>query len=316
MRQFLLKTAAFALVLAGVLFGLELVTTMGLHKIGSEPFVDWNRIRNGEIKEEMVILGSSRAMVHYDPKVLEDSLGIGVYNIGVEGADAFLMEARWNYYFDHHPPPKYAVLNLDITSFRKSPNIFAKLQYMPYLNDTSIYQGLVEKDSSIWKERYLPMYRYHGYPLQVLRGLAALGNIGLGQPNSYKGFVGRELEWTGEFEAFVQEQKDKKVTWPIQDNCLEQIPRLIKRCQAQGTQLVMVYSPEHILNQELSANREEIFEIFEGLANDNRVRFFDYSRHPISRDKQYFYNSQHMNARGAKAFSRHLAGQLRREFGL
>ena len=315
MKRFLIRTALFALFFAGMMFVLEQLTTNGLHRLKSEPFSDWNRIRMGEVSEEMVILGSSRAMYHYDPRILEDSLGIGVYNLGVEGAGPWLSEARWNYYFDHHPAPKYAVLNLDITSFRRDPNIFAKLQYMPYLNDSSIFRGLYHLDGSVWQERFLPMYRYHGYPVTVLRGLLALGNVGLGQEVSYKGFVSRELEWTGEFEEFAEEQEEK-VEWPIDGDCLGQIPRLIARCQAAGTQLIMVYSPEHILNQELSANRAEVFGHFDRIAAQYGISLVDYSAHPLGRDKQFFYNSQHMNAKGARLFSKDLVPYLKQEFGL
>lgn len=34
---------------------------------------------------EMLILGSSRAVYHYDPEILKDSLGMTVYNAGLEG---------------------------------------------------------------------------------------------------------------------------------------------------------------------------------------------------------------------------------------
>ena len=315
MKRFLIRTALFALFFAGMMFVLEQLTTNGLHRLKSEPFTDWNRIRKGEIKDEMVILGSSRAMYHYDPHVLEAGLGIGVSNLGVEGAGPWLSEARWNYYFSHHPTPKYVVLNLDITSFRRDPNIFAKLQYMPYLNDSSIYHGLSALDGSIWQERYLPMYRYHGYPVTVLRGLLALGNVNLGQEVSYKGFVSRELEWTGEFEEFAAEQEEK-VEWPIDEDCLGQIPRLIERCQAAGTRLIMVYSPEHILNQELSSNRGDVFAEFDRIAAEYEVSFVDYSNHPLSQDKQFFYNSQHMNAKGARLFSEDLIPYLKGEFDL
>jgi hypothetical protein len=60
----------------------------------------------------------------------------------------------------------------------------------------------------------------------------------------------------------------------------------------------------------MTRNRTEIFARFESLARQYGAQIVDFSESPISADQKYFYNSQHLNADGATAFSRALAQRL------
>jgi hypothetical protein len=43
------------------------------------------------------------------------------------------------------------------------------------------------------------------------------------------------------------------------------------------------------------------------------VAFWDFSASPVSRQQDFFYNSQHLNRRGAEAFSVELAKRIEAE---
>jgi hypothetical protein len=67
------------------------------------------------------------------------------------------------------------------------------------------------------------------------------------------------------------------------------------------------YLPEEQEGQSLCVNRREVFRVFKQLATEFQVPFWDYSNHPLCQQRQYFYNSQHLNAKGAKLFSKDFA---------
>ena len=74
--------------------------------------------------------------------------------------------------------------------------------------------------------------------------------------------------------------------------------------------MYLVYSPEYIEAQGLYRNRKEIFKMFKEIANNYDVEFMDYSQDPICYDKSFFYNSQHLNAKGAELFSKKIAVEM------
>src|SRR6185503_20666141 len=85
---------------------------------------------------------------------------------------------------------------------------------------------------------------------------------------------------------------------------------LVAVCTDRGIRLVLVYSPEYVEAQEFTSNRAEIFEAFRKLATKSGVAFWDYSSVPLTRQRELFYNSQHLNRRGAEAFTSVLAPRI------
>jgi len=62
--------------------------------------------------------------------------------------------------------------------------------------------------------------------------------------------------------------------------------------------------------QALERNRGEVFAKFREIAERFQVPLWDYSDSPICQSRGNFYNSQHLNADGAEAFSADLAKRL------
>jgi hypothetical protein len=91
---------------------------------------------------------------------------------------------------------------------------------------------------------------------------------------------------------------------------------LLELCQQQGIRVLLVYSPEYREIQTLTTNRAQIFAKFDELSQRFRASVWDYSASPISSRKEYFYNSQHLNADGALQFSENLAAKLATDPGI
>jgi hypothetical protein len=85
---------------------------------------------------------------------------------------------------------------------------------------------------------------------------------------------------------------------------------MLALCYRDGIRVLLVYSPVYYEMQALERNRDDIFALFKEVAVRHRATLWDYSRSPISYRKDYFYNSQHLNADGAAAFSAELARAL------
>jgi hypothetical protein len=80
--------------------------------------------------------------------------------------------------------------------------------------------------------------------------------------------------------------------------------------------VVLVYSPEYIESQRITRNRGQILADLRAIATEFRVPLWDFSGEAVGGMREYFYNSQHLNRKGATAFSQMLGERLVDELGL
>ncbi len=271
-----------------------------------------NRIVTGQVNAEIVICGSSRALTHYDPRIIEQATGRSTFNIGLNGSQTDMQLARLQAYLQHNQRPKLVIQNLDPFSLVTSHEIYDPAQYLPYLNEESIYAGVRRVYPGAWKWKYLPLY---GYAVEDMRftwvlGLEALAGI---QPKEdhFQGFLPRNTRWTEDFERFRGKNPDG-VRVGIEPQGVRDLAEVGEICRRSGIPLIFVYSPEYDQMQVLERNRKEIFATFREICDQFAIPLWDYSDSPISRNRANFYNSQHLNADGAAMFSRDFAHRLQK----
>lgn len=305
----------FFILLLAITVGLHLAITIGLRRVRNSSFGETNRLINGDINAQIVISGSSRALVHYDPRIIARSTGLTSYNIGRNGSQTDLQLAVIKTYLQHNAKPRLLVHNLDLYAAVTSREIYDPTQYVPYLGEDAIYQGVARIYSDAWKWKYIPLYGYI-VPDTRLTWLSGLGRLVGIEPRQdhIDGFVPRDLAWTGAFDAFRKNHPHGFRT-PVEPRGLQDLEEIILLCSEQRIPLVFVYSPEYFEIQPFESNRGIIFGIFRRLCTQYKVPFWDYSDSTISLHREYFYNSQHLNATGASLFSSDFGVRLK-ESGL
>jgi hypothetical protein len=306
----LLKIVCFFALIVLLLFGLNAMINSGLRHVKTSQFGVSNKIVQGKINAEIVISGSSRALTHYDPRIIERITGYSTFNIGLNGSQTDLQLARLKAYLKHNQKPKLLVQNLDLFSFLTSHEIYDPAQYVPYLNEGSIYAGVRRVYPDAWKWKYLPLY---GYAVEDMRfnwmiGLKALAGI---QPKEdhVNGYRPRDTSWTGDFEKFRANNPDGVVV-ETEAQGVRDFEELLGLCAEQGIPVLIVYSPEYYEMQAIERNRKELLGKAKEMTGHFNFPLWDYSESPICRDRSNFYNSQHLNKRGASLFSEEFAGRL------
>ena len=103
MKHFVIKTLLFLVIVAAAdfLFGWMMDGVLRGTMKG-----DWGRnnyIFSG-VRSDVIILGSSRAIHHYDPQILSDTLGLTCYNCGEDGMGILLMYARYRAIRERYVP--------------------------------------------------------------------------------------------------------------------------------------------------------------------------------------------------------------------
>jgi hypothetical protein len=307
-RRFLVRSILFCLIAAGIGLALQFLLVLGLDRYGTGSRGACNRVIRGEVNAELLVCGSSRALVHYDPAIIGQQIGRSAFNIGRTGTLPDLELPYLRTYLAHNRAPAGIIVNVDRTCFTTTKQIYAPRQYIPYLNETNLYFKLVALDPKFCRMRRIPLL---GIIEERLTLTAVAGLFGMtGKEDEFDGYEPKDLVWTGEFEKFKAAHPMGEVV-PVEDEGIKTFRELLECCLRTRAKVLLVYSPEYYEAHGLTRNRAEIMRRIEEISRACGVEFWDYSTDPICRDKSLFYNSQHMNRQGATLFSEQLAARLK-----
>ena len=73
------------------------------------------------------------------------------FNIGRNGSQTDMQLAFLKTYLKNNSKPKLIIHNLDLYSFQTSKEIYDPVQYMPYLDQTPIYEAIRRIYPDAWK---------------------------------------------------------------------------------------------------------------------------------------------------------------------
>lgn len=297
--------------LLGIYFTLSLVDLGYSHYLKKQALFSgevqqWNEVKKGELKTDLAIFGSSRAFIHVNPKILAQKLDQKVYNFGLNGSKFGMQYYRFKQFLKYNPSPKTIVWVLDSFSFSKIDKLYQPNQYVPFMlfND-SLYQQLKPYPSTHLLDFIVPLWRYRdqSYWKDEVRKSQKLQKEGLYR---YKGFRSYNRQWS----VNLDELPAKLADFDQHEYVL--LDEMINRCEAEKIQLIFVIAPEFIQGQHKMLNRDLIINRYKNTLAHDQLPFIDYSTDSLSYKKSLFYNSTHMNASGADAFSKELADDLLR----
>lgn len=307
----ILRLVCFFSVLLFLVFALNVMITTGLRRVKTSTFGALNEVMEGKVNAQIVITGSSRALAHYDPRTIMAETGKSAFNLGRNGSQTDMQVAFLKAYLAHNRKPEVVIQNLDAFSFVTTREVYDPVEYTPYLYDRNLYDALWGIDHQIWKSRDIPLYGYIVEDMNYTWIQGLKGFLGHSPRQDYFfGFNPRSKQWSEDFERYKADRPDG-VSWDIEPAGVRDIEDLIHLCKQNDIQLIFVYSPEYSEMQQMTRNRKEIFELFQQLSEKYGVPFWDYSNWRYAGDRQYFQNSQHLNATGAAVFSKDIADQLK-----
>ncbi len=242
--------------------------------------------------EDILIFGSSRAIHHYNPQIIEDSLGMSCYNCGQDGNGIVLFYGWWQLIKEHYKPkmiiydvtPGYDLLMGDSNS-----------TYLGWLRSEYENEEIkrVFEDIDV-NEKYKMMsmmYRYNSKFLQNITDyIHPLFQI---SKNGY-------LPLKGELNKMkIKNRKNKEVT--IDSLKLKYIVKLMNQAKADDVKIVFVASPMWY-----GMKKDKLTPV-EELCSSNGVEFYDFSNDAeFVHNDNMFKDGTHLNAQGAETFTKKL----------
>jgi hypothetical protein len=154
--------------------------------------------------------------------------------------------------------------------------------------------------TDLWKDRYLPLYKFHGNHKYFFKGLMSNFEISsLNDYNKYKGFRAFNTVWDGSISISSREISDfdrlKAISFMREEAKLALNKKKL---------LVVAYAPEYFKTNTLVKGKKEVLKDIEKLASEfQNVYFLDYNDWYGNIDVELFHNATHLNAKGATLFS-------------
>lgn len=314
MKRFITRFLLFLLPFALLAYGADRFISgklRNIHAYKEGEFSVWNDLYAGNIKADIVIYGSSRAWLHIDPSIMEDSLHISTYNIGINSHNFWLENFRHILLLKYNQKPKLIIHSLGMATVEKRADLFNADQFLPYMlfnkemeNTIISYQGYSRADF------YVPMLRYFGKRDALVAALKYAASPGNNPIKRIKGFEAvQDLSWHNDLEKVKKKMKYYEVK--IDTATVRLFENYIADCKKQGIQLLLLFSPEYIEGQRFTHNREDVMTIYRSLSAKYQVPFYDFSNDSMSYDKKYFFNAEHLNKLGSDLFTQKLVDTLR-----
>ena len=309
MKQ-LSRFALFCFILLCVMLALHLFLNYGLRKSKLSNWGVWNEVISGKVNADIIFAGSSRAFHHFDPLIIGKITDRLSYNIGSDGSFFELQYPRLSAYYANNVSPKILVQGVDIESLETRKYVWKGEQYIPYLGIRDVYDSVLEVDRNFWRQKYIPLYSYGYYGYMPL--LASINGYFpfVKENHIVRGYYAVNKKWTNDFDKFKTSYPNG-YEYPIEVSAINKLKRIIETAEANGTEVILVYTPEYFENFNYSKNRAKIINIYKRIAFEYKIQFWDYSSSPICKSKDNFYNSQHLNKVGAERFSAQFANDLK-----
>ncbi len=293
MKRFILHLGIFAIMMVACDIAVGYV---GNHLVTHSKGGDTNRKNNiaNRANEDVLIFGSSRAIHHYDPNILEEVFNMPSYNCGFDG-NGIICAFGYIKMIEQRYCPKMIIYDI-IPSF----DLLASDNHT-YLGQLRYYYDRDDIDSIFWSvdvaERYKmvsTMYRFNSMlPQLIMDNISPLHS-------DNKGY--RPLD--GEMSDNIKPLKEQtNITYDRLK--LHYIERLIEDCRGK-TLLVFAVSPmyENTDNEVLAPIKVLCEEYEVPLLNHYTDTSFNYTR-------EYFSDRSHLNRRGATEYSRVIASEIK-----
>lgn len=291
MQKFIIKTILFFVIIAiiDIVSGKSFAFLVEHAKGGD----NWrNNYMCNKTSEDILVFGSSRAIHHYNPIILSDSLNLSCYNCGQNGNGIILNEARYQLMLQRYKPK---VIIYDVLAKFDLLVGEDNHKYLGWLRAYYDRNGIPEVFESVdGTEKYKmasQMYRYNTKFLQIITECI--------HPLESDGINGFRPE-DKEMDTMKVNKTPITHQTPVYDSLkISYIKKMIE--ESIGTKIIFVVSP-------LWNGADTIpYQPIRDICKEKNIPFYDFSNNPkYVHHNEFFYDGSHMNARGADEFTKDL----------
>jgi len=250
---------------------------------------------------DLLILGSSRAVHHYDPRVLHSVLYLSAYNAGCNSQEIHYMKGLTDLVLKRYTP-RITIINIDAGSVQDALADLRKATTLAsFMSESEVIREMIYSISPLERFKYASLsYRFNNKPFAIIKNLFA-------EDRSISGFKAMEGVLKPE------ESLENVLTSPVADTYMMELLRtVIRQLKNSGTHVVLAHSPRWTKEGTLSPYRKPILLEIRQLAKDEQVSFIAVTLENTSefQNSKFFMDTAHLNSEGAQLFSEIIAWKI------
>ena len=251
-------------------------------------------------QNDVLIFGSSRAMHHYDPEIISDSLMMTCYNMGYDGKGILYHNAVLDVILERYTP-KIIVLDILSEELFEKPQSYDHLSILnPYAHNHPVLWNTLSLVSPFEKLKHISfIYPYNSTLLRVIAGNIKRG----GKDISDNGFTPQD----GLIKLPVK-QVPINMDVRIDSNKLDAFDKFLLKCAENNVELYIVFSPTFSTPQASSS-----MECIADRCDDIGIPFINFSNNRNYTNYELFLDVDHLNSHGAVVFSKDIASKILKE---
>lgn len=296
MKKFIIKILLFFTIIIVVDFGVGIIGDY----LQSHPKDNSTCVLNDlffKDYHDVIVLGSSRALRHYDTPFLSDTLGLDVYNAGYPGNGVVLAYGLLEMILERYHPklvlfdvePSFDIYVYEPDNHHK--RYITRLK--PYFRNAAVGNIIKDVSKEEWIKVHSGMLRYNTKFVNLL--IEAVKH----KSSPTAGFEPLYGVYTKEPSKKPKEERE------IDIFKLKYVEKLLELAKSHSVPIAVVSSPRY--GVDFVSDLQPVIDI----CDKHKVPFMNYySDMYFIQHKEWFNDSMHLNAEGARIFSAKIASDI------
>lgn len=304
MKQFFLRISIFLLIVFVGAWAIDFVISYRLRHNENRMYAAWNHIYNDSLNYNLLVLGGSCAWAHYDTQVIDTALCVNSFNLGIDGSSINRQLLKYEKFCSIHGKPNILIQNIDLGTLDFTHGYEREQFFSYFFYDRDLMRKFDQYENFTFAEKYVPCYRYLGYDEVWLESLFR-DNKQHHFEYLIKGYCGRDYLWDGSVLATMD-----TLSFECNTVALSLFTDFIEKELSAGVEVLLVFSPIYQEVQDKLANLDEMYALYDSIANLYTLPILNYHTIDFKGDTSYFYNGTHLNRKGAEVFTTKLAHDI------
>ena len=260
-------------------------------------------------KLDYLVVGASNGLCAFDPRVLDEKLGVSSYNLSgtlmTLGAKEFFLQKEIS-----RNPVKTVVMDISFeTLTRNEREEYAGGDAVSLAKCGSMQERLQFVLQYVHFSDWLNLYGNLATPgieylLTVIKGSSVNG-----VEKAAKGFYGREVnDITLSEDEAKQNYNITHLNTEFRSENIEKLVSQIQACQQQGIQVILAVVPKSDRDLWKFDQHDVFYQWMMEFSKENDCDFYDFNllkmRYEILNDEHSFFDATHMSEEGATMFSK------------
>ena len=265
-------------------------------------------------KDDILILGSSRALNHYDSRIIEDSMQMSCYNVGSGGQGLLFADAQLKVILKRYSP-KIVVLEINtLTCFEYNPKDYERLSVLrPYFKRYKELYPCIDLLGPYEKYKLLSaIYPYNSMIIDILRFNTNIDQSRKWMFNGYIPILDRQIK--KENLPKMKTLKLELLNEAVDNLKIQSLKSIVDNCRKNNVRLILVNSPMFMtLDDVCNYPSTHSSILLSRIIKKEKIEFYDFATNYLFLGHdELFADQKHLNEKGSAKFSRMIISYMRK----